>query len=108
MPVWLLRLSHNSDRLAKWFVTITMLLVVFFPLLAVIYGGLLYWWATSRGCEISARGPTPCIIDGIDYTEQVSGLVGLGLGSVMALGWAIGSGAFILLFRWVALSLTRR
>ena len=44
--------------------------IVFWPWIIIAMQLLVIWWATSRGCVVSARGPEPCIVMGMDIGEE--------------------------------------
>lgn len=63
--------------------------IVFWPWIIIAMQLLVIWWATSRGCVVSARGPEPCIVMGMDIGEQISGMWTVGYQIAFSLMWVI-------------------
>ncbi len=72
-------------RRARLFLTI----VVFWPWLFIAVEILIIWWATSRGCTISARGPKTCMFMGRDIGERLYGLWSVGYQIAFSFLWVI-------------------
>ncbi len=64
-------------------------LCVFWPAIIIILEIAVAAFVTGMGCTISAAGPQPCMILGLDIGPSVYGLFSVGYQVIFALMWIV-------------------
>jgi len=64
-------------------------LCVFWPAIVIALEIVVAAFVTGMGCTVSAAGPQPCIVMGIDIGPSIYGLFSIGYQMIFALMWIV-------------------